>query len=945
MGDKLKGLFLNTVKAKCSIHESGKMAFDCLKLSDKYVLDYQEVHKDARHIPTNYDFYVFNYHPWTSMGWLNTKSVKQLPGLRATIVLEVLPQNPFALVSPDDFDAYLVLDPTINLPNPSVYAFPRPLEFCPVLEPYRERDIPVIGSFGLGTIGKGFELVVDAVGREFDRAVVRINIPPASEVVESHTRNLYSRPYPEYLADLCRRVARKGIEVQVTNNYMTKSELIQWCSQNTLNCFLYNRDQPGLSATTDQAVVSGRPLAVSANETFRHLHLYIKPYPYISLREAIAMTQESVQRIQQDWKPKKFAERFERVLEDAKLSGKIHRRSEKLSKSIELKAIQKFEINFPGLKTVRNILQVQTRTKKLYQAVKSVKERWLSSPKVQEVDMMTKMLRQSPAQAREHTVLIVSHKQAQCGIYEYGRSITYALNKSTRYVFKFAECSNEKDLEQAVVFSNPSVIIYNYYPLTMPWLTSQITRKYRVPQLGIMHEVTQEDAEKATTELFDYHLCPDPTLTTQNPIVFKTKRLIPAYTNYKGMPEKLTIGSFGFGFGDKGFVRLIETVQKEFDEAKIVIRMPFNTMVDAKGKVTSLIVADACRQAVKKPGIELIINHEYIPDKKALLDFLSSNTINAFFYDVNKHRGISSTIELALAAQRPVAVNRCGMFRHVHNTSPSICIEDQTLAKIIENGIAPLVPLYNEWSEPQFIMDYEKILDKVLGKEHLSTARSQWTPTGVSGVTQFNRILDNSARRLYAPAIEKIFEYAPKILVRKIQEANVQQAFVFDTVLKFVAKMKSPKILCVGSFEDSASESLRKLGYTVEEIDPDINYDLNTFFHLPKTKKESYDIIFSTSVLEHVTDDAQFMNQIAKLLTPGGISVHTCDYKPTYQPGDPLPLTDLRFYTPNDLKQRIIPCLEGCELVDEPEWDAPAPDFRYAGYFHYTFATLVFRKK
>jgi SAM-dependent methyltransferase len=135
------------------------------------------------------------------------------------------------------------------------------------------------------------------------------------------------------------------------------------------------------------------------------------------------------------------------------------------------------------------------------------------------------------------------------------------------------------------------------------------------------------------------------------------------------------------------------------------------------------------------------------------------------------------------------------------------------------------------------------------------------------------------------------------------------------------------------------------MGYAVEEIDPLLNCDLNTFFRRRSTAKGSYDIVFSTSVLEHVPDDELFMKQIAGLLSPGGVAVLTCDYDDQYKPGDPIPSVDCRLYTQRDLKERILPLLEGCSLVDEPQWDCPNPDFTYAGFFRYTFATLVFQKR
>jgi FkbM family methyltransferase len=1102
---KTRGLFLNTEKANCSIYESGKMAYQCLLLSGKYDLDYLEISQTAAEIPNNYEFYIFNYHHVT-MSWLNTKRVSLLPGLKATLVLETLTNNPFVLCPADDFDAYLALDPTMNVADKRVYAFPRPLEVYTSVNPYHESSIPVIGSFGFATMGKGFELVVDAVNKEFEKAIVRINIP-ASTYSEDRHWTLHKKHYANYLSELCNQVAKPGVKVVITNEFMTKEQLIEWCSQNTLNCFLYNRNQPGLSATTDQAISSGRPLVISTNETFRHIHRYIKPYPFQSLKESIASSIPQVKQMQKDWHPQNFATKFEEVLEDFGLLAK----------------------------TERKVIQLE------------VKE----SPK--------------------ETILIVSHKQKQCGIYQYGVNITEALQKSSRYSFAYAECANYAELNNAVAQTNPAAIIYNYYLATMPWLTKEVTRNYKIPQLGIMHEVTQEEADKATREMFDYHLCPDPTLIENNPLVFKTKRLISPYINSLNIPDIVTIGSFGFGFSDKGFERLVTLVQQEFDRARIVLHLPFNNVVEQEGKFAKA-TAENCRKLISKPGIELVINHEFL-SKQQLLNFLASNTLNAFFYDAHKDRGISSVIEHALAVQRPVAINKCGMYRHVFSANPSICIEDSSLTQIINNGIAPLVPFYNEWSEASFIFNYEQILDQVLGKEQSKTPTlslfetpigNYYLPTdveqdvivnemkagrvfepeivavakqyiqegytvldiganfgqmtlffsqfvgekgrflsfeadnftfsvleknlaanrrtnimpickavydktgevmfypvpdfkrfssygsygldpnakegrkvetiaidslkiqspisfmkvdvqgsdlfvlrgavetirrhqmpiifeyeeqfqaefktswhdylqfidsidykiekvinnmnylivpkrkkglmvGIPNVTSFNRILDDAARSQYQSVINQLFALVPEMMARKIPEANIQQAFILDTVQKFASQFSQPKILCVGSHEDSAAGSLKKLGYQLEGIDPSINCDLNTYFHKPSTIKGSYDIIFSTSVIEHVQNDELFVTQIAELLAPGGTAILTCDYNDQYQPGDLIPAVDFRLYTQKDFNQRLLPLLKNCVLPDVPQWDCPNPDFIYEGC-RYTFATFVFQK-
>ena len=283
------------------------MVYNCLKLSSKYKLDYIEITPDQRKIPLGYDFYFFNYHPNT-MAWMDTSRLKNIPGIIITIVLEVLPGDPFVMCPDNHFHSYCVLDPTIKIHNKKVFAFPRPLEVVDSIKPYEKREIPVIGTFGFATKGKGFHHVVEAVNREFNEAVVRINIPYGDFVPESET-------YAKFLANICRKKAKEGIEVVVTHEYMSKEKLIDWCAQNTLNCFLYDRDIQGLAATTDQAIVSGRPLAVSKNDTFRHILMYLTPYPEITLSEAIEKSIPAVKQMQHDWSREIFAQRFEEMLD------------------------------------------------------------------------------------------------------------------------------------------------------------------------------------------------------------------------------------------------------------------------------------------------------------------------------------------------------------------------------------------------------------------------------------------------------------------------------------------------------------------------------------------------------------------------------------------------------------------------------------------------------
>jgi len=333
-------------------------------------------------------------------------------------------------------------------------------------------------------------------------------------------------------------------------------------------------------------------------------------------------------------------------------------------------------------------------------------------------------------------------------VHEFGISVADALRKSTNYTFVYAECSSPEELLEFVTREDPQAIIYNYYITTLPWVEKELLRKIGIPSLGIMHEVSQTAADLADTSLFDYHIAPDPTLVTDNPIVFKTGRLIPKYSNEFSLPQVTTIGSFGFASQGKGFARLIIAVQEEFDDAVIRLHIPRGDFINANVKD----VVEQCQRLIVKPGIKLIATHDFL-ERPQLFDFLAQNTLNAFFYERLDGRGISSTIEMALAVRRPIAITRSTMFRHVLSTDEPISIEgddkmsfvqeftlrwkrkkylqrqankfpaewllkpSQSLKQIIANGIAPLERFYNQWTEPNLILDYERMLDCVLNKQ------------------------------------------------------------------------------------------------------------------------------------------------------------------------------------------------------------------------------------
>jgi len=575
------------------------------------------------------------------------------------------------------------------------------------------------------------------------------------------------------------------------------------------------------------------------------------------------------------------------------------------------------------------------------------------------------------------TVLFISHKETNCGVHDYGLNVFDSIKKSQKLNFIYCECENVSELDNYVRKNKPVAIIYNYHQATLKWLNAKIIRKFSIPQIGTIHEITQQIADKANNSFFDFYIASDPTLLLRNPLVFKTGRPLPVFENKMQSSERITIGSFGFGTHGKGFDKIILAVQQEFDEAIIRFNIPFAEFGDREGKNAKKI-ATLCKELITKPKIELQLTHDFF-NKHELLEFLSKNTINLFFYEQMENRGISSAIDYALAVNKPIGITFSIMFRHIF--SKEISIENNTIKSLIQNGTGYLVKYHNDWSQNNLIWDYERIIHYVLAnyKKHSSLYISKFIEYSKIYINKFrynsfqdkkmglyeassaiyekeivdikintvketnhNRILDNECRENYKSIIDAMFQIVPELMNRKIPEANIQQAFVLNTVMNFANQISNPKILCIGAYEDTAAIVLQKIGYKIEEIDPILNYDLNTFITKPTTLLNSYDLVFSTSVIEHVFDDELFINQISQLLKKNGIAILTCDFNNNYKKGDKIPSVDYRFYTKFDLQKRLLSKIPDCKLFDIPNWDS-LPDFVFENC-KYSFASFVIIK-
>ena len=305
-------------------------------------------------------------------------------------------------------------------------------------------------------------------------------------------------------------------------------------------------------------------------------------------------------------------------------------------------------------------------------------------------------------------VLCLNHKVKECGVYQYGIRVFEILGKSEniQYIYKevgsFEEyinlLSNMDDIDQ---------ILYNYHPSTLNWLNKHNIQK-KVKNVGILHECSFDG--------FDHNIdmcCIFNNEYIPRPIFENIDELLNGYTPSTPEIEKFidykidnlpVIGSFGFGFNNKGFHKIIKMVCEQYDHAiiKLVITTPF---FDHAVSQFAQIREDCLKEHIK-PTVRVLVTREFFTTEDILL-FLKSNTINVFLYDEEKGRGFSSVIDYALSVKKPIGISTSYMFRHIY--SDEICLYKTPIQQCIDNSNDYILKLFENNTNTKLINKFEQI--------------------------------------------------------------------------------------------------------------------------------------------------------------------------------------------------------------------------------------------
>jgi hypothetical protein len=304
-------------------------------------------------------------------------------------------------------------------------------------------------------------------------------------------------------------------------------------------------------------------------------------------------------------------------------------------------------------------------------------------------------------------IIFLNHRQRACGVYQYGLRSGNILKKSEKYNFVYVEVSSAEEFVAALEQYKPVGVIFNYTSLTMPWwsgIREDIKQRYpHIVHYGLYHEGPE------LTE-FDYVLYVDPShRDTEN--AFAIPRPLFETDIVVSKPEIPIFFSFGFGFEHKGFERIVELVNDQFNEAIVKFQISTSFYGDPSGERARGVI-ERCHRAVKKEGIHLSISHDFMTDDD-LLRSCASSSCNIFLYEIDYFDcGVSSVLDYALSVDVPLAIRKSTMFRHMREAAKDICVENKSLREIMDGGTEPLKAFKEKWSQKRFVERYENIVEE-----------------------------------------------------------------------------------------------------------------------------------------------------------------------------------------------------------------------------------------
>lgn len=310
------------------------------------------------------------------------------------------------------------------------------------------------------------------------------------------------------------------------------------------------------------------------------------------------------------------------------------------------------------------------------------------------------------------TIAFLVDKEHRNSIIGYALTVFDVLKQSKKFNYQLHSVPFDKrtpDQHASEWLNNlqADAIIYNWYPGRDNWLFEDLMRLVGKPQfvIGGHHHMPEFATPKHQWSVFIDAEHTDRVTPLPRPIVTYPDLV------YAPPTGRIKIGSFGLGSKIKNYPKLVEMVNTQFNDVVVDLNLHMSYTPQSVAETNS--EAQKCRDVVM-PNVNLNLTFNYLKTSYDVAKFLNGNDLNVFIYDDEPHLKVtSSSLDHALSARKPIALSRSSYFSHMHHV-PGIWVEERGLRDIMNDGIAPLEPVYQQHSVEHFLESVEPYIERYL---------------------------------------------------------------------------------------------------------------------------------------------------------------------------------------------------------------------------------------
>jgi hypothetical protein len=317
-------------------------------------------------------------------------------------------------------------------------------------------------------------------------------------------------------------------------------------------------------------------------------------------------------------------------------------------------------------------------------------------------------------------IAFVTNSAIRCGIHQYGRAVHRVLSASSKFEYKFTPTINEfqaNDVQDKQQWTNwlkhmdCDAILYNHCHNTMNWLDQEVVAGVGKPQFLITgHDIF------STFPGITHHFVTNPLFeNTDTHSALLRPLLLDHDLQYQPPGETIKVGTVGLAYTSKNLPLLVRYVNESFPSTqKVELNIHATVGKYTPGSEQHIDRAIKTCSAFAADNVTVKFTTEFVESLDDVVNMLHNNDINVFLYNDEPNRfAVSSALDLALSARKPVAISDSSMFAHARHVR-DIVVDTMELQystgkqinwipDILKAGMSPTQEFYQRWAPDKFI--------------------------------------------------------------------------------------------------------------------------------------------------------------------------------------------------------------------------------------------------